>query len=234
MNKPPAFQFYVDNFIEGTTEFDDVEVGLYMRLLCAQWTRGSLPNDDNELMRFSRGATTLQLARVKTKFDVGDDGRLRNARLERERVKQAAWRQKSSEGGKKSSETRKGGLRVVQPPCQPKGNTPVSSLQSPSPDFNKEDIAGNGTPEPPKEGKKVASLPISHSLEEVKLLAEKTGLPESEAIKFWNFYESKGWMVGKNRMKSLGGAMGGWKARYEEKKGQAAVYDPNQDWRNSL
>lgn len=142
MKRPPAFQFYVDNFVEGTCDMTDAEVGFYVRLLCAQWSRGGLPNDDDELMRFSRGCTTVQLQRIKTKFQVGEDGKLRNRRLEAERQKQIAWREKSAEGGKKSATTRKGGSRVVarvvkprhQPNGQPKGNIPVSSFQSPSPD----------------------------------------------------------------------------------------------------
>ncbi len=36
---------------------------------------------------------------------------------------------------------------------------------------------------------------------------------EREAVKFYNFYESNGWMVGVNPMKSWVGAAGGWIAR---------------------
>ena len=38
----------------------------------------------------------------------------------------------------------------------------------------------------------------------------------SEATIFFNFYESKDWFVGKNKMKSLSGAIGGWIARSEK------------------
>jgi hypothetical protein len=53
------------------------------------------------------------------------------------------------------------------------------------------------------------------TLEEVKLMAVKVGLPASEAEKFFNYYESNGWKVGKNRMQSYSHAMGGWKLRWE-------------------
>ena len=53
-------------------------------------------------------------------------------RLEEERSKQLKWKEKSSEGGKKSAELRKS--RVVQaplePPLQPLGNTSSSSSSS--------------------------------------------------------------------------------------------------------
>ncbi len=54
------------------------------------------------------------------------------------------------------------------------------------------------------------------TLEELQLHAAKIGLPEREAQKFYCFYESKGWKVGKSPMKNWRIAMGGWKLRWEE------------------
>ena len=54
------------------------------------------------------------------------------------------------------------------------------------------------------------------TIEEVKLLMAKVALPESEAEKFWNFYESKGWMVGKTKMRQVGNAVANWATRYRE------------------
>lgn len=58
------------------------------------------------------------------------------------------------------------------------------------------------------------------SLEDcIKLFISKTenNWTEHYATKsaniFYNFYESKNWMVGKNKMKSLNGAIGGWISR---------------------
>jgi hypothetical protein len=59
------------------------------------------------------------------------------------------------------------------------------------------------------------------SIDEVRLLCAKCGLPASEAEVIWNFYESKGWMVGKTKMKSLAGCVGGWAAR-KRSNGQSA------------
>jgi hypothetical protein len=55
--------------------------------------------------------------------------------------------------------------------------------------------------------------------EEVKLQAAKIGLPDSEAEKFWNFYESKGWLVGKSPMKSWQAAMITWRGNWQERGG---------------
>jgi hypothetical protein len=76
-----------------------------------------------------------------------------------------------------------------------------------------------------------------HTLEEVMLLAAKAGLPDNEAKKFFHHYESNGWHVGKNPMKSLPGAMANWKLRYEERKignGQAhRGHNPNAQMPNA-
>lgn len=55
-------------------------------------------------------------------------------------------------------------------------------------------------------------------MEELELQATKIGLPLLEAKKFFCFYESKGWRVGKNLMRNWRIAMGGWKLRWEEKR----------------
>jgi hypothetical protein len=70
------------------------------------------------------------------------------------------------------------------------------------------------------------------SLDEVKVLFEKSGLPSEEAEKFFNFYESKGWMVGKNKMRSLPAAVGGWAARWRESHSTSKAAKQNQ--RNNI
>ena len=57
------------------------------------------------------------------------------------------------------------------------------------------------------------------SIDDVKLLMAKAGLPDVEAEKFLNYYESNGWKVGRNPMKSLPHAVGNWKSRWEERRG---------------
>jgi hypothetical protein len=49
------------------------------------------------------------------------------------------------------------------------------------------------------------------SEEEVKLQCAKIGLDESEAARFLAYYESNGWKVGRNPMKSWPAALTNWK-----------------------
>ena len=102
------------------------EVGCYMRLLCHQWSRGQIPHSDVQKIRRVAGGVVSD--DVMRKFPNG-----KNERLERERLKQQVWREKSREGGIKSGLTR--ASRVLQPPLQPplqpngqpNGNTPSPS-----------------------------------------------------------------------------------------------------------
>lgn len=55
------------------------------------------------------------------------------------------------------------------------------------------------------------------TLESVKLLFAKSGGTEGEAEKFFNYYQSNGWRVGRNRMKSVAHAAAGWILRAKEK-----------------
>ena len=57
-------------------------------------------------------------------------------------------------------------------------------------------------------------------LEQIKLDFAKRGLPMSEAERFWNYYESNGWRVGKNPMRSWVGAAANWKKNYDERRFQ--------------
>ena len=49
--------------------------------------------------------------------------------------------------------------------------------------------------------------------------AKDPGSTNSAAEKFWNFYEAKGWMVGKNKMKNWKAAVSGWILRSKEMAG---------------
>jgi len=62
---------------------------------------------------------------------------------------------------------------------------------------------------------------------ELDFHALKIGLPQSEADKFFNHYESNGWKVGQNKMKSWRPAMSGWKTRWEEKRTNGNNSNPN-------
>lgn len=58
-------------------------------------------------------------------------------------------------------------------------------------------------PKPPKS---------SPTLEEVKLACEKSGIPESDAVWFWNKCEGNGWTNGGKPIRSFAHTLAAWKA----------------------
>ncbi len=155
LHRSPAFQFYADDFLAGTLDLSQEEVGAYIRLLCHQWNRGSIPVETEKQQRLAGGSVSVD---VLAKFRLVDGSGLVNDRLEKERAKQAEFRQKQREKGLLSAEARKkqprfnhGSTTVGtavqpsgQPDTQPEGNSPVSSLQSPN----------SFTPDKPANGQK--------------------------------------------------------------------------------
>jgi uncharacterized phage protein (TIGR02220 family) len=150
MRNPPAFQFYADDFIGGTVTMTHEERGLYILLLCLQWTQGSISPDDAARL----GSTLVKpsLNRVLTKFQPDCDGLLKNRRLEAERDKQIAFRERQARAGEASAKARfNRGSTVVQPEGQPKLNSPSPS-PSPSPN-KKEEVASLPLPAIPEKEK---------------------------------------------------------------------------------
>lgn len=59
---------------------------------------------------------------------------------------------------------------------------------------------------------------VPPSEDEVLFRASAIGLSVIEAYRFFNFYESNGWKVGKSKMKNWSAALVGWKLRYEQER----------------
>lgn len=98
MNSSPAFQFYPDDFLAGTVGMSCAERGLYITLLCIQWSRGTV--SEEEIARLGGGMAPPERCFVMSKFVQVEEGRYQNARLEKERGKQAEYKAKQSENGK--------------------------------------------------------------------------------------------------------------------------------------
>jgi len=124
--KPPAFQFYADEYLAGTIAMSPAEVGAYIRLLCYQWSNGSIPDDPRKLKRIVGGPVS---ADVLAKFKPAGDGRLANQRLELERRKQTDYREKQRQKGLQSGVAR----RTGNEPRLNSGSPPVRTGSQPEP-----------------------------------------------------------------------------------------------------
>lgn len=75
--------FSTADFLVGTTELSNDEVGVYIRLLCLQHQRGALPADVAQLNRLVPGAKRAWPA-ILSKFVPCGEGLVRNERMARE------------------------------------------------------------------------------------------------------------------------------------------------------
>lgn len=98
--KDPAFLFYPADFLVGTMDMSDEEVGQYIRLMCRQHQKGHLP------------ATVIERTsdEVQSKFIQDEDGKWYNKRLEKEiekRAKYTASRRRNLESNKDAKREQK-------------------------------------------------------------------------------------------------------------------------------
>jgi len=145
--KAPAFQFYADDFLAGTSDMSAEEVGGYIRLLCHQWTKGGIPNDPDRAGRMATLLGSPSLGYVLAKFSLCDDGMLRNERLEQVRADQDAYKAKQATAGRNGALKRwskwpddgdpnsdPNGLAIATPMATPMARAwPEDSSPSPTP-----------------------------------------------------------------------------------------------------
>lgn len=192
------------------------EEGAYIRLLSICWREGSIPSDLSLLSRLCKGGSTKVLTVVQGRFkrDPNDASRMIHPRLEIEREKQALWRAKSSQGGKNSAikrspstgKSNEGWLNHTASGTVKGGSTlqsSVCSLQS--------------------SNKKSRGVFIPPTTEEAQEEAGRVGIPKAEGEKFFNYYSSKGWLVGKSKMVSWKAAMATWKTNHAKFNSSASL-----------
>jgi uncharacterized protein YdaU (DUF1376 family) len=139
-DRAPAFQFYPKDFLSdrNVMAMSYEERGVYITLLCICWLEGSIPADLAQTAR-ALGMTPRSFGKVWTGicscFEKNPEGFV-HPRLEKERSKQAEWRDKSKRGGQLGAAKRwqpdRGGHEMVITNLSPTNDSAVSSLLSAS------------------------------------------------------------------------------------------------------
>lgn len=114
--KPPAFQFYAGDFIsDGLVQAMTLEErGAHISLLCHAWMDEGIPQSPERLARLlgiDRKRFEKLWEIVGEAWTSGNgycEGKLVNARMERERMKQEAYRRDRSEAGRRGAAARWG------------------------------------------------------------------------------------------------------------------------------
>ena len=109
----PAFRFYPGDFLNDAfvRAMPANARGVYITLLCVEWIEGHLPDDLDQLARLaavSRAEFRKVWPFVEPCFERRAGGGLYQKRLEAERQKQAAYRERMSARGALGAERRWG------------------------------------------------------------------------------------------------------------------------------
>jgi hypothetical protein len=183
MAKDPAFLFYSSDFLNGVADLTMEERGQFITLLCLQHQKGTLTD---KTIRLSLGSVSVD---VLSKFSKDKDGNFYNDRLSEEIEKRIQFtesrRNNGSKGGRPKNNTKPLGL-------------PKDNLMEDVNENENEDININ---------KRKCTF---EQVYEYMSLRIGTDQAKIEAEKFVNYYESNGWKVGKNPMKSWGAAANNW------------------------
>ena len=225
--RAPAFQFYADDFLAGTMTMTNEERGAYISLLCLQWSKGCVTELD--IQRICLGMPTHCQGICQSKFQLGDDGHYRNQRLEVERSKQKERSEKQRDiANLRWNKNAKAMPTHYQEDAEAYAESvPEVCFPSPSPS----PIIKIQADKPPRVRFQKPTL------EQLNTKADLIGLPTTEVDKFWNYYESNGWKVGKNPMKSWPAALQNWLSRVRELPGLVGckgAASPEVDWRKSV
>ena len=205
----PHFPFYPADFLSKTGRLTDAQVGAYIRLLCEQWIAGDIPlvdaNGDASALRMLSESIDDSWQAI-SKYFVKDGAGMKNPRMEEERLKAIDIYTKRV----KAAESRWSDANAND---NPSGDASACATH------NSEPITHNTEPKTEKKRKRFTPPSLN---ELVELFIEK-GSNKIEAEKFYYFYESKNWMVGKNKMKSWRASVGGWIARNKSKEVENVV-----------
>ena len=195
MSKDPAVLFYTSDFLSGTFTMSNDHVGMYIKLLCLQHQKGRLTEED---MKF---VCNGHVKDVFDKFKVNGDGLYYNERMEEESLKRQAFcesRRKSiQQRYVRSTNEEHTNIRMENENVNVNINDVVLSNQSSIANItiNKKEKNSNMIIPPKKDD-------VSAYCKE-----RDNGI---DPDRFINFYESKGWMIGKNKMKNWKAAVRTW------------------------
>jgi uncharacterized protein YdaU (DUF1376 family) len=198
---PPSWDFFPDDFVGGTVHLAPVAVGVYVRLLCWQWSAGSIPDSEPHLLRIA-GCTPDEWAAawpdLVEKFPVGPDGKRRNPRLERERDKKLAICSKRADAARKGR-----AAATLESNCSTNAVANAEHLPSKREEGSRKTEDGSGNPEaghrkPDAGATQGRRKTMPTSVDEVAnwCVANEVRI---DAGAFFHYYQSQGWKKGNGR-----------------------------------
>jgi uncharacterized protein YdaU (DUF1376 family) len=211
MDDSQAFLFYADKFYSGTADMLPETVGIYIRLLAKLWNMPEgLPNDLKKLARISlvserKFNQCWHTDMLSEKFFENSNGALQNERLEIVREKRLRksitaresadkrWNKTDANAMRTHSERNANGMHISK-----------EKISKENKESNKEKVAAFTKPT----WNEVGNFIFKHLLEK-DINPDKLKV-QAEANSFVDYYESKGWLVGKSPMRNWQAAARRW------------------------
>jgi len=208
MESSAWFACYPRDLTGNTDHLCNHDFGAYVRALCWYYTNGPLPDNEDSLrnmMRVEKTEWARTRGNVMEFFQLNGDGK---------------WHQKRADeviAQRDELIARKRAQTAAARAANPK-NTVTTSVTDTVTDYvtatqSQSQSQVQSKVQVQRESRRFAPP----SLDETKLEGAKIGLPDSECEKFMAYYESNGWKVGRNPMKSWRAAMIHWKSNWIER-----------------
>lgn len=198
MAQDPAFLFYYQDFLVGTDDMDNDEVGAYIRCLCHQAAKGCI--SEKHMMKICLRQDVYET--VSRKFVRGEDGNYCNDRLASEISKRKAF-----------AESRRNN-RMKKTHVEHMSNTSetyVAHMENENENENEnKDVIKKGTR---KKFVKPDENDVYNLMGELNAAA-RNFMSEDKLVNFartfMDHYESNGWIVGKTPMKDWQSTVRNW------------------------
>jgi len=197
MAKDPAFLFYSSDFLVGTYTMTDTQVGQYVRLMCLQHQHGHL--DEETVLAVMRGEIDQA---VLGKFKQDSTGRYYNERLDSEVTKRRNYSESRAKNRAKKTY-----VKDMSNICE----THVEHMENVNEDVIEDRntiVNDNGTTIPP-------------DLDSVRAYCQSRK-NSVDPEQFVNYYETRGWMAGKSKIRNWQSAVRIWEKN-------AGAYQANAD-----
>jgi len=200
------YQHHIGDFQRDTAMLTDHQSMTYLRLLWIYYdTEEPLPNDVRRLA-FKAGSDTETVSLLLEHFFEADGEVWRQARCDAEISQFRA----KSERAKEAAKSRWKNADAMQSQCDGNADASKNDADAPKNDANQEPITKNHI-----EKGKTGNRFVPPTPDEVReYCKERQNLLDAE--RFVDFYESKGWMVGKSKMKDWKAAVRNWERSQQQ------------------
>lgn len=211
--KPDAYlKLYPGDWLKDTLHLDATSTGAYFLLILAHRGKPGIPSDDETLRTIAR-VKESDWCRVKNQirqfFQVAD-GMWINNRSIQDWQRDCAEYQAACERTKNATKARIDNVTKTVTSHVTITQSESESESESKPKSKSESFYVTGVTKRPR------IVFVKPTVEEMKEYAPSIGLPEDEAEACFHHYESNGWIVGKNPMKSWKSAMVTWTKNWKE------------------